>query len=80
MGHVSGDVYILSRADLEQRLSESFQRGVNRGRFEERVLIGKEPVALNCANWKDGHCETCGAQHQGMEVGGDFRCPHFTKR
>ena len=33
-----------------------------------------------CANWKDGRCEMCGAQHQGMEVSGDFKCPHFVRR
>lgn len=80
MGHVSNDIFILTARDLDERVQEAFQRGVRRGRFEERVVIGKEPVALNCKNWKDGYCETCGAQHQMFEVGGDFKCPHFQKR
>ncbi len=39
-----------------------------------------EPIARNCANWKDGVCESCGVQWQHHEVGPDFKCPHFTPR
>jgi hypothetical protein len=78
--HISADVFILTGRDLDDIKNKSFQRGVERGRLEERIAIGKEPVALNCANWKDGRCESCGAQWQDMEVSGDFKCPHFTRR
>lgn len=77
---ISAGVYILTQRDLDEREQAAFHRGVERGRFEERIKIGKEPVALNCKNWKDGYCETCGAQHQMFEVGGDYKCPHFIKR
>jgi hypothetical protein len=44
----------------------------------ERQIDG--PIALNCANWKEGHCETCGVQWQGMEVHSSYKCPHFSPR
>lgn len=78
--NISDGVYILTWQDLNARETRAFNKGVERGRLDERIKIGKEPVALNCANWKDGRCETCGAQHQGMEVGGDFKCPNFVRR
>ena len=37
-------------------------------------------IAKNCANWKDGHCETCGSQWQQMEVHEGFECPNFRRR
>jgi hypothetical protein len=77
---ISSDVYILSQSDLDAREQRAFQRGVARGRFEERVAMGKEKVALNCAHWKDGRCESCGVQWQHFEVDGTFQCPHFTDR
>lgn len=80
MSRISPDVYILSSRDLDDREQKAFQRGVQRGAFEERIKIGKEPVAFNCVNWKDGRCERCGAQSQGMEVGGEYKCPHFVRR
>lgn len=79
MQNISPDVYILTAHDLDEIRSKAFQRGVERGRFEERAS-GNEPVAKNCANWKDGRCETCGAQWQGMEVAALFKCPSFTRR
>lgn len=66
--HISSDVYILSARDLDARTQAAFQRGVERGRLEERIAIGKEQVAFNCANWKDGRCESCGVQWQGMDA------------
>jgi hypothetical protein len=76
---ISPDVYILSQRDLDAREQKAFQRGVERGRFEERMAQGKEKVALNCANWKDGRCETCGVQHQYFEVSSSFKCPHYNE-
>lgn len=78
--NISTGVYILTQNDLDERTQKAFMRGVERGRFEERMAIGKEPVALNCSHWKAGHCDTCGAQHQGMEVSADYKCPHFTRK
>lgn len=78
--NISPDIYILTQRDLTAREDAAFQRGVRRGIFEARAASGKEPVALNCANWKDGRCETCGAQWQGMEVDGLFKCPSFRQR
>lgn len=80
MRNISSDIYILTGRDLDDRENKAFQRGVDRGRLEERIVIGKEQVAFNCAQWKDGRCEMCGAQHQGMEVSGDYKCPYFTRR
>jgi hypothetical protein len=80
MPHISDDVYILSRRELEERERLAFQRGVERGHFEESMARGDAKVAVNCANWEDGRCETCGAQHQGMEVSIEFKCPHFRPR
>lgn len=78
--NISSDVFILSARDLEERERRSFLRGVERGKFEAKMASSKEPVAINCANWNDGHCETCGVQWQGMEVGANYPCPHFTRR
>jgi hypothetical protein len=77
---ISPDVFILTARDLDERENKAFQRGVARGRFEERAASGKEPVALNCANWSGGRCERCGAQSQYFEVDGLFKCPHFAAK
>jgi hypothetical protein len=77
---ISTDVYILSQCDLDDREQRAFRRGVERGKFEAMIAAGKAEVAANCSNWKDGLCERCGAQWQGMEVGADYKCPHFTRR
>ena len=76
---ISQGIHILDERDLDVIKQKAFQRGVERGRFEERAAIGKEPVALNCANWKNGRCGECGVQWQGHEVDALFKCPHFTK-
>jgi hypothetical protein len=78
--NISVDVYILTARDLDDREAKAFQRGVERGRFEERAALGKEPLALNCKNWSDGKCENCGVQRQYFEVDGLFKCPHFSAR
>lgn len=78
--NISHGVYILTQQDLDERTRRAFLRGVERGKFEERMARGGEQVALNCVNWKDGHCETCGAQHQGFEVSAEYKCPHFQRR
>jgi hypothetical protein len=75
---ISPDVHIMSQRELDERLQKAFQRGVERGRFEERMVQGKEMIALNCANWKNGRCERCGVEHQYFEVSSDYKCPHFT--
>lgn len=77
---ISTDVYILSQRDLDARERASFLRGVERGKFEAMMEAGKAKVALNCSQWKDGRCEMCGAQHHGMEVSADYKCPYFTQR
>jgi hypothetical protein len=78
--NISDGVFILSARDLDVRVQAAFRRGVDRGRFEERMAHGNEPVAINCANWRDGRCESCGVQSQFFEVGAEFRCPHFVRR
>lgn len=77
---ISSDVFVLSARDLDQREQHAYRRGLERGKFEERAASGKEPVALNCAHWRNGTCETCGAQHQGFDVDALFKCPHFRSR
>lgn len=77
---ISQDVHILSDRDLDSKLNEAFQRGVKRGRFEERAAMGKERVAMNCSNWSNGQCNTCGAQTQYCEVDALYKCPHFTSK
>lgn len=77
---ISSDIHILTSRDLDALTNEAFQRGVRRGRFEQRMDDGKEPVARNCKNWQNGVCNSCGAQHQGCEVSGDFKCPNFVIR
>lgn len=77
---ISHGIYILTDRDLDAKINDAYQRGVKRGRLEAAMEAGKEPVAMNCANWKDGRCETCGAQHQYFEVDGTFKCPHFSRR
>lgn len=74
---ISQDVFILSARDLDEREQAAFRRGVERGKFEAAMAAGKAEVALNCVNWKNGICDSCGAQHQGCEVSVDFKCPHF---
>lgn len=80
MTNVSNDVYILSQRDLDEREQAAFRRGVERGKFEAAMAAGNAKVAINCRNWKDGSCETCGVQHQYFEVGADYKCPHFVQR
>jgi hypothetical protein len=80
MRNVSTDVYILSQRDLAEREDAAYRRGVERGKFEAAMIAGKAEVAMNCSQWKDGRCEMCGAQSQGMEVGADYKCPYFTRR
>ncbi len=78
--NISPDVFILSQRDLDSREQKAFQRGVERGRFEERAAMGKERVAINCANWKKGRCGDCGVQWQGHEVDSLFKCPFFAEK
>lgn len=78
--NISPDIYILTQRDLDAREKASFLRGVERGKFEASVEAGNAKVARNCSQWRDGRCEMCGAQSQGMEVGADYKCPHFTRR
>jgi hypothetical protein len=74
---LSPNVVILTRQELDEISQKAFLRGVDRGRFEERTSMN-EHVALNCKNWKDGHCETCGAQWRNHEVDATFHCPQWT--
>lgn len=78
--NISVDVYILSHRDLSAREEAAFRRGVDRGRFEASMEAGKAEVALNCTNWADGYCETCGAQTQSFQVNSDYKCPRFVAR
>lgn len=78
--NISPSIFILTAADLEERERKSFLRGVERGKHEAQIAAGKAPVALNCANWKDGCCQSCGVQWQNMEVGAEYKCPHFKPR
>lgn len=84
MGDISDGIYILTWQDLNARENAAFSRGVERGRLEEKLGPRRE-VAYNCKNWTSkggvmGYCEVCGAQTQGMEVSGDFKCQNFTRR
>lgn len=78
--HISTDVYILSQRDLDAREQIAYKRGVERGKLEASLASGKAEVAINCGHWKNGRCGTCGVQWQGMEVGADYKCPHFVRR
>jgi len=77
---ISTDVYILSQRDLAAREDAAYRRGVERGKFEASIEAGTAEVARNCANWKDGYCDTCGAQNQDMQITEDYRCPRFRRR
>lgn len=77
---ISPDVVIMTRAELDALENKWFQKGVERGRFEQRSDDGKTKTAKNCAHWKDGVCNHCGVQWQSCEVHADFACPHFIKR
>lgn len=77
---VSDDVVIMTWRELDAHCQKAFERGVERGKFECSTAYREGPYARNCANWKDGHCETCGAQSQYFEVDADFKCPKFTNR
>ena len=79
-GNISADVHILTSRDLDAIKDEAFQRGVKRGAFEERCKRGGEKVAMNCANWSNGICDTCGVQWQGHEVSKMHKCKHFSAR
>jgi hypothetical protein len=46
----------------------------------DATAVEAERVSRNCANWSNGRCQSCGAQWQDMEVGPDFKCPHFRAR
>lgn len=39
-----------------------------------------DAIAKNCANWKDGTCETCGVPWQYFEVSADYKCKNFKRR
>jgi hypothetical protein len=77
---ISKNINILTDQDLDKIRDDAFQSGVKRGRFEERFEINRAPVALNCANWKDGHCETCGVQWQYHKVDALHKCADFVSR
>jgi hypothetical protein len=79
MGRVSPNVVIITDRELQEIEDAAFQRGVARGRSEERLDRSTE-VARNCANWKDGVCQRCGVQWQDCQVSADFYCPHFVPR
>lgn len=78
IARISPEVHILTERELREIKDDAFQRGVERGKFEARTSDRK--VARNCANWKDGYCESCGAQHQSFQVSGDYACPNFKPR
>lgn len=80
MADISPGICILTASDLQRRLDAEYQRGVARGKFEASAAARSERVSRNCANWTDGRCQSCGAQWQDMEVGPDFKCPHFRAR
>lgn len=71
---ISPNIVILTRDELDDRENKAFQRGLI------EALNPDLHIARNCAHWRDGRCERCGAQWQGMEVSSDFACPHFEAR
>lgn len=77
---ISPNVHILTDRDLDEIKNKSFQRGVERGRFEERAAAGKERVAQHCFNWHHGKCEVCGVQWQDFEVDALHKCSRFVAR
>jgi hypothetical protein len=54
MALISDDIVILTRADLDKRMNEAFQRGVRRGRFEESCDRGRNSARPG----KVAHSET----------------------
>lgn len=77
---VSSDVHILTSRDLDVIEQKAFQRGVARGKFEERLAAGKERVAATCQNWHEGVCHRCGSQKDFGEVSAEYKCPHWTHK
>lgn len=77
---VSSSVVIMTKDELRAKEDAAFQRGVARGKFEASAKGQSERVARNCVNWQAGICDSCGVQWQGMEVGPDYKCPHFRAR
>jgi len=77
---ISKDVHILTSRDLDEIKNKSFQDGVKRGIFEEQCRVGNESVAMNCGNWANGICYSCGVQWQGHEVSKLYKCKNFIPR
>ena len=77
---ISPDVVIMTTRELDDFKTKWFNEGIKRGRFEESSSRNNPEIAEHCANWKNGRCVTCGAQWQGHEVDGLFKCPHFIAR
>lgn len=77
---ISPNVFILTCQELDEIKNQAFKRGVERGKFEASPSYRDGPYARNCAHWKNGICDYCGAQSQGCEVNADFKCPHFQQR
>jgi len=77
---ISKDVHILTSRDLDDIKSKAYQDGVKRGMFEQRAKSGGEKVAMNCANWDNGICETCGVQWQSFQVSKMHKCKKFSAK
>jgi hypothetical protein len=77
---ISPNVVVLTRDELDEIKHKAFQRGVERGRFEQSTDKGLARVARNCKNWKDGYCDICGAQSQMMQITADYACPEWSPR
>lgn len=77
---ISASINILTDADLQEIKDKAFQRGVERGKLEQIASQGKQMVALQCAHWDQGKCESCGVPWQYFEVDGLFKCPYFEQR
>lgn len=83
--YISRDVVIMTSRELDEIKQAEFQRGVARGKFESLHATQQQRTARNCKNWTRtsdyiGTCQRCGVQWQYMEVGEDFKCPHFEER
>lgn len=77
---ISSDVHILSSRALDEIEQRAYRRGVERGKFEERLARGEERVAATCKNWDGRACHHCGAQKEHEEVSAEYKCPHWTPR
>lgn len=66
--------------DYHHRPSFDRQFAESESERNARLRDARLTTAKNCANWKDGTCETCGVPWQYFEVSADHKCTSFKRR